>query len=86
MTAKAKAPETEETVVQEPEGEDRLSDVEIDNYSRMGMTGRLPDALVETHKAFKHSKDLVHPGPLTAEGYATVLFLSKMSEALMERK
>ena len=60
--------------------EDRIDAIAIDHYSRLGYTGRLPDALVATHQEFKKRKDRIHPGPLSPESIVTVLFLAGMIE------
>lgn len=56
--------------------EDRIEDYAIERFATLGYTGRLPGALVATYKAYKRKKDMLHPGTLSAEGFATVLFLS----------
>lgn len=65
----------EETVV---EAEDRVDDRAIDAFLAYGFKGRWPDALVNTYLTFKRSKDMIRPGPLSAEGYATVLQLYRL--------
>ncbi len=39
---------------------------------------QLPDLLVEICNNFKRTKDACRPGPLTAEGYATVVTLYEL--------
>lgn len=56
--------------------EDRIDDAAIDRFGDLGYTGRLPDSLIATYKAFKSKKDRLHPGPLSPEAIVLVLFLA----------
>lgn len=67
----AKNPEPEKPLV-----EDRIEDYAIERFATLGYPGRLPGTLVATYKTFKGKKDRLHAGPLSAEGFVMVLFLS----------
>lgn len=61
--------------VAEAKAEDRVSEKAISAFQHLGYSGRLPDGLVEVYSNFKRAKDKFQPGPLTPEGYATVVTL-----------
>jgi hypothetical protein len=47
-------------------------------FTSMGYEKPFPSSLVETYRDFKKRKDMLHPGRLSAEGFALVTMIADM--------
>ena len=61
-----------------PEIEDRIDELAVSMFHALGHQGRLPDHLVLTYKEFKRRKDILRPGPLSAECWVIVTMLAEL--------
>ncbi|MFO7936000.1 MAG: hypothetical protein R6V06_00080 [Kiritimatiellia bacterium] len=66
------------------ENDERLISREIDMFKHMGYSERLSDKAVVILRAFKKRKDLLHPGPMTAEAFAFVAVLADMADGTLD--
>ena len=66
------------------ENETRIDEFAIQAFQSMGFNERLTDNMVTIYKAFKGSKDRLHPGRVSPEGFATIAVLAGMADGTIK--
>jgi len=85
MTDKKAEPAiVEEEDLNRIELEDRIDEFSVSIFAAMGFKERLSDSMVTIFKAFKKYKDVLQPGKLTPEGFATIAVLGDMADGKIE--
>lgn len=74
--AKTKTEEDEAPYV-----ERRIKEHDVAILGHLGYKGKLPDGLVETYQTFKKLKGVMLQGPLSSEGWATVVMLYRLGDS-----
>jgi hypothetical protein len=72
--------ENEKQEVGSIEDEKRVDEFAISIFETMGLSGRLPDTLVEVYNEYKRRKDKMMPGRISPEGFAFILLIADWAD------
>jgi hypothetical protein len=66
--------------------ETRVDDFAVGMFTALGITGKLPDSIVEFYNEVKRRKDRLQPGRLSPEGFAFVSILADLIDEKIPAK